>query len=134
MVKYIKSSRDDNFYLVDVGVLLTENDEEFESYNMVYDEKFGYYDEHMYYVADEDSAISQVKEYVQKGNPNTYGVVSYAGSLYQWIDLDDESVSDEEIDSFLGDLDVADEDYLVENIVYSVYKDENGKLVENFIA
>lgn len=134
MVKYIKSSRDDNFYLVDVGVLLTENDEEFESYNMVYDEKFGYYDEHMYYVADEDSAISQAKDYVQKGNPNTYGVVSYAGSLYQWVDLDDESISDEEIDSFLGDLDVADEDYLVENIVYSVYKDKNGKLVENFIV
>lgn len=37
-------------YLIDEGILLTENDKEFESYATVYDKKYGYYDEGQYYV------------------------------------------------------------------------------------
>ena len=53
-------------YLIDEGILLTEEDEEFESYATVYNKKYGYYDEGQYYVKDEQRAIEDYKEVLNK--------------------------------------------------------------------
>ena len=37
-------------YMLEVGVLLKKEDEEFEKYSQVYDKKHGYYDEYQEYV------------------------------------------------------------------------------------
>jgi hypothetical protein len=106
-------------YLLDVGILLTEKDTEFESYNTVYDKKYGYYDEGQCYIATEDEAIKQAKQYVVDGVENTYAVVSNT-TLDDDIDINDDELC------------VEDEEYITDNIVYSVAK-INGKIVENFI-
>lgn len=106
-------------YLLDEGVLLTEKDAEFESYNTVYDKKYGYYDEGQYYIATEDEAIKQAKQYVVDGVENTYAVVSNT-TLDDNIDINDDELC------------VEDEEYITDNVIYSVAK-INGKIVENFI-
>lgn len=106
-------------FLLDVGILLTENDEEFESYNTVYDKKYGYYDEGQCYIATEDEAIKQAKQYVKDGVEHTYAVVSNT-TLDDCVDFDDENLC------------VDYEEYITDNIVYSIAKID-GKIVENFI-
>lgn len=92
-------------YLVDVGILLSSKDEEFDFYSCVYDHKYGYYDENQYYVSTQEEAIRQALEYVKQGVDGTYGVVSVTT-------LD--NVTKEDIDN--GNVDVSDEDYTKENI------------------
>ena len=104
-------------YLVDVGVLLSENDDEFESYAIVYDKKYGYYDENQFYLPTEEEAIDFAKVYVKDGVDNTYGVISLT-------ELDD--------DFDFTDCVFGPEHYLLNDVVYSVAK-INGKIVENFI-
>lgn len=107
-------------YLLDEGILLTEKDEDFESYNIVYDKKYGYYDEGQCYVATLEDAINQAKQYVSEGVDNTYAVVSNT-ILNDDIDINDD------------DLCVENEEYLLEDVVYSVAK-INGNIIENFIS
>lgn len=38
-------------FLIDEGILLEKNDEQFSSYNNVYDKEYGYYDENQFYVS-----------------------------------------------------------------------------------
>lgn len=64
-----------------------------------------------------EDAVASAKEYVEKGVENTYAIVSVT-------DLPDNTDFD--------DVDVEGEDYLVENIHYSVAK-INGAIVENFV-
>lgn len=106
-------------YLLDEGVLLTEKDEEFKSYNTVYDKKYGYYDECQRYVATEDEAIKHAKQYVVDGAENSYSVVSKT-TLDDDVDINDDGLY------------VEGEEYNTDNIVYSVAKID-GKIVENFI-
>lgn len=106
-------------YLLDEGILLTEKDAEFEHYNIVYDHKYGYYDEGQCYVATMEDAINQAMQYVKEGVEKTYAVVSNT-TLDDDIDINDDELC------------VEDEEYIVDNIVYSVAK-INGKIVENFI-
>ena len=106
-------------YLLDEGILLTEKDAEFESYNTVYDKKYGYYDEGQCYIAAEDEAIKQAKQYVTEGIENTYAVVSNT-TLDDDVDINDEELC------------VDYEEYITDNIVYSVAKID-GIIVENFI-
>lgn len=106
-------------YLLDEGVLLTEKDEEFKSYNTVYDEKYGYYDECQRYVATEEEAIEQAKHFVVDGIENAYAVVSRT-TLDDDVDINDDELC------------VEGEEYITDNIVYSVAKID-GKIVENFI-
>lgn len=104
-------------FLLDKGILLTREDKEFENYNIVYDKKYGYYDEDQYYVQIQDDAIKQAKQYVIKGNENVYAIVS-------------ETVLNDDID--LENACVENEEYITNNIIYSIAK-INGKVVENFI-
>lgn len=85
----------------------------------MYDKKYGYYDEGQCYIATEDEAIKQAKQYVIDGVENTYAVVSNT-TLDDCVDFDDENLC------------VDCEEYITDNIVYSVAKID-GKIVENFI-
>lgn len=107
-------------YLIDVGVLLTEDNELYdEIYASVYDERYGYFDEGQFYVATQEEGIQYVQDYVKNGVNNTYGIVSKT-QVHDYLDFDDHCVEDE--------------DYLVENIVFSLRKDDNRDLIENFIT
>lgn len=101
-------------YLLDEGILLSENDDEFKDYATVYDKKYGYYDEGQFYIKSETEAIKNAKAYVEAGVENTYAIVSNTT-------LDDD------------DMDVDYEEYILDNVVYSVAK-LNGEIVENFLA
>ena len=105
-------------YLVDVGILLSENDDEFESYAIVYDKKYGYYDEHQFYRLTKEAAFDYVKAYVEGGVDNTYGIISQA-TLPDDFD-------------FLDDCIFGPEKYLLEDVVYSVAK-INGEVIDNFL-
>ena len=104
-------------YLVEVGILLTKEDEEFEAYSGVYNRIYGFYDEDQYYVKEKEVAILNAKNYVEKGVENTYAIVS-GTILPEDFDFENGVVEDAE--------------YNMENVVYSVAK-FNGELVENFL-
>lgn len=105
-------------YLVDAGVLLSDEHEEFDKYSNVYDECYGYYDEVQYYVKDKEEALKQAKEYVDNGIDSTYAVVSETNIPY---DYDFENGY------------IEGESYNTADVVYSVTK-INGELVEDFVA
>ena len=104
-------------YLVDAGILLSQDDEEYICYNHVYDKKHGYYDEIQYYVKDKADAIQEAKSYVENGVENTYAVVSI-------------SVVPDDYDFEEGY--VFDECYQLADVEYSVAK-INGEIVEHFV-
>lgn len=104
-------------YLIDVGILLTQKDDEFESYAIVYDKKYGYYDENQYNKPTLEEAILDVKKYIENGCDGTYGVVS---KLVAPEDFDCDN-------DFLGP-----KSYSLDNIVYSLAKIDN-QIIENFI-
>lgn len=93
-------------YFVEVGVLLDENNEEFEQYNIVYDHKYGYYDENQYFSESFNKAKKEITEYVQKGIKMTYGIISNNDITRS---------------------------YFTESIIYSIMKDNSGNIIENFI-
>lgn len=104
-------------YLVDVGVLLSKDDREFEYYAVVYDKLHGYYDEGQCYMRTQEEALKYAKEYVQNGVENTYAVISNT-VLPDDFDFDEGCVEDEE--------------YEAKDVVYSVAKID-GEIVENFV-
>jgi len=105
-------------YLVDVGVLLSDNNKDFEAYSNVYDKQYGYFDENQYYVKDIADALKRAKEYVNKGVDLTYAVVSETYIPYNY-----------DFDS--GDL--GPERYRLEAVVYSAAK-INDAVVEGFVG
>ena len=106
-----------NAYLVEAGVLLNKGDAEFESYNTVYDSKYGYYDEDQYYMQDESTACSNAREYVGAGVDNTYAIVTL-------IEARDGSDFNSE---------VKNNAYSADMVIYSIAK-MNGNIVENFVG
>ena len=106
-------------YLVDVGVLIHEGEHEFESYNCVYNHKYGFYDENQWYVRSKQEAIKAAKEYVDSGVENTYAIVSQEETNKDEYDDDDYNPSDHE--------------YTMDNVVYSSAK-INGSIVEHFLG
>lgn len=107
-------------YLLDEGILLSENDDEFEDYATVYDKKYGYYDEGQCYIKSETEAIENARAYVEAGVENTYAIVSNT-TLDDDVDIDDEELT------------VDCEEYILDNVIYSVAK-INGEIIENFLA
>lgn len=105
-------------YLVDVGVLLSDDHKEFDFYSSVYDKQYGYFDENQYYVKDLADALKQAKEYVDKGVDNTYAVVSETNIPYDY-----------DFDS--GEF--GPESYHLEDVVYSAAK-INGVVMEGFVG
>ena len=98
-----------NVYLVDCGILLKPDDREFESYNMFYDKKWGYYDcgDGQYYWR---RTLKELQTLLTKqildGPDMGYAVVSHAI--------------------------IDDETYKVDDVLWSIAI-INGQVVENFI-
>lgn len=110
-----------NALLLDVGVLLTNNDEEFDCYNNVYDHRYGYYDENQTAYKGEDliEAIKYAREYVNAGVDMTYAVITNQGVINY-----EEPWEDDRIEDFT---------YKHEDVIFSVAK-INGKIIEDFIS
>lgn len=108
-------------YFVETGVLLKEDDKEYESYNSVWDKKHSFYDEDQYHqeLSNKESMIQYLADYVKNGVPNTYAIV--AGS-YISADIDLEE----------GEF-VENETYLTEDVHWSIYKDEDGNIHYDFL-
>ncbi len=108
-------------YLLDIGTLLTDSDPEIDSYNVVYDKKYGYYDIGQCYYATLADAMADAKEHVNAnkgGDDNVYAVISET-FIPADADIDDTYVEGESYD--------------VADIVYSLAIID-GKLVEKFVA
>ncbi len=115
-------------YQYEVGVLLDEDNDEYEAYSEVWDKKHGYYNEDWGVELDLDSAKKLVKDYVSRGVLNTYGIISEI--FLSDEELDDVKDNIEENGYFeTSDYDM---DYSLDNVIYSVYKSDNG-IVENFV-
>lgn len=104
-------------YLVDVGVLLSKEHEEFEKYAIVYDKRYGYYDEDQFYTRTKEEAIEYVKKYVEEGVDLTYGIISNA-TLPDDYDFENDSFGPEK--------------YELSDVIYSIAKFD-GKIKENFV-
>lgn len=111
-------------YLVDMGILIDKYDKDFEYYGTCYGiEEYHLYDENMWLFLKEDFEKEKtlLKQYINKLVNNTYFIITKQGL---W-DI-------EENDCF-SDLDISYCDFLRENVVYSIMKDKNGNIIENFI-
>ena len=104
-------------YLVDVGILLDDDHEEYDAYAIVYDKAYAYYDENQFYTKTKEEAIEYVKKYIEKGVVGTYGVVSETNIIYDY--------------DFEND-DIGEESYHPADVVYSLAK-INGEIKENFV-
>lgn len=118
-------------YQVEVGVLLNESDEEYESYNVAYDEKDGYYNENLWFCKTYEEAKESALEYVENGVEKTYAIISNINEVdEQEYDINEYGNI---IDKETGyDFDSEFVDYSLESVVKS-YKKENGKIVEDFV-
>lgn len=118
-------------YLVDLGVLMSKDCQDYESYNVVYDKKHGYFDEVQFMTTNKEFAINETNKYVKDGVINTYGVITTQkieeDSLYEEIlELEKDNPYQELLDwSYC--------EYEVENVVYDIYKNDEKIIIENFI-
>lgn len=110
-----------DIYFAEVGVLLSEEHAEYEWYSNVYDRKHGYYDEGWEISFHKEYLIEKIKTYCCNGVNNTYGVIVVATVEDDFVLEDDMTWHD------IGG------DYDIQGVVYSVYKNENGKLIEDFV-
>lgn len=104
-------------YLVDVGVLLDDDHEEYDAYAIVYDKSYAYYDENQFYTKTKEEAIEYVKKYVKEGVVGTYGIVSETTLPYDY-DFEDDHFGPEK--------------YHPADVVYSLAKFDD-EIIENFI-
>lgn len=106
-------------YLLDCGYLLSKDNENYERY-ACYDENYGYFDELQEYDSNLSQTIKKAKAYVND-SINKYAVVSKAKKT---TILSVPSMDDVIID---------DCNFNVEDIVYSIMSNNEGKIIENFI-
>lgn len=110
-------------YVVEVGVLLTKEDEEYDSY-CVYDKQFGYYDEGLTGYLKYEDAKKTALEYCKNGVIGTYAII-----------LKDDDFPDVENQEELYET-VIEFDNTREVIynVYNYFKGNNGNMLyENFM-
>lgn len=112
-----EASSDPYSYLVDKGILLTNQDEAFPGYNTSYDHKYGYFDHEMYYLSDEEQAVFEAKDFVQDCGVSYYAIVS------KKILPDDYNYSDGIIEG---------EEFCLSDVMYCI-ANIRGKIVENFL-
>jgi hypothetical protein len=123
-------------FLVEHGLLLKKDDEEYESYSHVYDKQNAYYDYYQEYNCYEletikENALDWLKNH--SGN-NEYYIITKQGILSDYICSRDVTEDTEwgEIKQDLNDC-WHQPDYSINDIVWSAYKDENGVIHEDFI-
>lgn len=146
----------DNFrfpiYKVEVGVLWTKEEKhtDYDCYNEVYDQQYGYYDENVAFELDYNTALKYAEKYVEDGVNGTYAIISKLDFDSEYYKMDAEDVLymvqcilggayiEEYVELFGGEL------YSVDNVVYSLCKEKNkehpyylgkgnGKIIKNFI-
>lgn len=112
-------------YFVEVGVLLKEDNEEFEDYQIsdFYDDKFGFYDENKLAFFDLKEAMDYARKYVEKGVINTYAFV-----YYDRVNVDE--MSDYQLLEVLNsrcmdDMPIVDMD----SLIWFISKDEHKEVV-----
>lgn len=103
-------------YLLDVGILLSPEDEEYEQYSNVYDKQHGFYDEDQSYTANLAKAIQEALDYVTYGVENTYAVIS------------EKYVSDSLTETDIRSKTVKNETYDMEDVLFSLQK-KDGKVI-----
>lgn len=123
-------------YLVDMGYLLKEGSPRFMDYSDVYDHKYGYFDTKQQYSVLTEGAVKEKARECAKlllenfENLNQAEPGQWAGCYCVVLNAGYEDDYDE--DMSIEEQDVDYDEYIVDNIVYSVaYID--GKLVEDFI-
>lgn len=126
------------FLNLELGVLYDESDE-FEYYSSAYDHKHAYYDET--YLNGLENDFEHLKEvalnYIKEGVKNTYAVltsIDVQGSRdddyieYAIQQIEEDGFIDESVDFLDG------EQFDVDNVIWSAYKDEEGNIHENFVG
>ena len=111
-------------YMLEVGVLLDESHPEFDSYNIVYDKLWGYYNENNIFFFEKEKAMNYADAYVSSGVDFTYAIIQK-----DTPDLDEEEIKEVEESSYLYGW----EHMLDNKILYAIYKDDKGKIHQNFV-
>lgn len=101
-------------YLLELGVLLSPTDDEYNAYANVYDKQHGFYDESQEYKTNLQEAIQEAQDYVKEGVENTYAVLSQT--------CIHDTLSNEEIENTL----VENETYELEDVLFSLQKKEGN--------
>ena len=124
------------FLNLELGVLVDKSDE-FDYYSSAYDHKHGYYDET--YLNGLEKDFDALKEdalnYLKDGVANTYAIITsidVKGSEEDFEDVIQQMEEDRFIDNSVDFLD--GEQFELDNVVWSAYKDENGKIHEGFLG
>lgn len=108
-------------YQIEVGVLLKKDDPEYECYNKVWDYKQGYYNEDWGFYKKFEDAKKYIMDYVKNGCKSTYGIISKIELCKEDYDICEE------------DTVWVNQEYDIENIIFSAYKNDKDEIIENFI-
>ena len=87
-------------YMVDVGVCLRPDNNEYEMYKYIDGLDYSLYDENLAFFTDKEKAIQFVSDYIKDGVVNTYGMVVDRGIWY----LDHEELREIEEHGYADDI------------------------------
>lgn len=120
-------------YKVEVGVLLREDNSEWECYSQVYDKKHAYYDENTAFFLNSADAVEFALSYVTKGVENTYAIVK--GMVCEKEYLTDEMLRDIKLHGVFDDWMVffESENWDTKNIVLDLYKSGDKTIKYDFV-
>lgn len=120
----------ETIYKVELGLLLPPTHDEFEHYSTAYDHKHGYYDTNVVLLLKLEQAVVQAKWFVHKPIKNAYAVVTKVE-----LDLTKEELHDVKTYAFYDGFNACDfpECFKAENVLYSIRKNDDWTLTENFI-
>ena len=129
----LKDKLNTEVYLVEHGILLSKDDKEYDFYSNAYDKKNGYYDYYQEYDCNDLETIKkEILDYFNKHcQTNEYYIITKQGRLKNYNVSIEASL--EEIKQEINDY-WEQPDYSPIGVVYSVYKDDQGVIHENFIG
>lgn len=109
-------------YQIEVGIILTPDYEEYNSYNNVYNKDYSYYNENIWFCSSKKEAIKTAKEYVKNGVENTYAIISDVGKCDNDYSIDE---SGNIVDSEGYDYNSDFASYQLEDVIDAYIKVEN---------
>lgn len=110
-------------FILEVGVLLQPDNEEFDCYNITgfYENVYGFYDENVCVFLDYDKAKKYAGFYVKEGVDNTYAYIRN-----ETYNLDEEDLKNIE-DSLSYDIDY---NFTEKDVIYFIRKENNNIIKE----
>lgn len=129
-------------YRLELGVLWDEDNEDVEYYKNVYDHKHGYYNEDCAFSFHKEELERAMETYVTNGVINTYGIITEYDFEFSDFNSDYEVAYDFMkqiveswyLEDWVGWLQTVETDiFSTDIIVKSVYKNETGKLIYDFV-